>query len=215
MKLQLAAKNGVTILSVTGSLDTKSFTILKAGIAKLFRDGKNKIILNLSSSEKLDNDVIRDLAILDINAKELSGSIALSGVGPELKQGIANFSKPPVIAIFANDEQALEYFQKLSLDAEEPEEDAGLLKKQLAAKEKEVEALKAQVKLLDPAQLQAARAKETELAAKNKELENQMRTLLLERRLPPDVEAVEAKISVLEGTIKDLTKKMQVQAPAK
>ena len=55
MKLELSAQDGVSILTVTGPIDQHKFKVLKAGIVKLFKDGKNKIVLNFNNVEKMES----------------------------------------------------------------------------------------------------------------------------------------------------------------
>ena len=214
MKLSLAAKNGVNIINVAGPVDIKHFQILKAGITKIFRDGKNKILLNFQFAEKIEHEVIREIAILDITARELSGRIALTCDNPELKQSIASFSTPPVIPIFATDDLALDFFQKSAQEKEVEPADLDSLKKSLEMKEKEIEALKQQVQTLDPKELTKMRSDNQELLTKNKSLETMLKDMVITRRAPPDEASYLDKIAVLERSIEDLTAKAQA-APKK
>jgi len=209
MKLSLAAKNGISILNIAGPIDIQNFKILKAGITKIFKDGKNNILLNLHAVERIESDVLREITILDITARELSGRIAISCDNPETKQSIINFSKPPVIPIFANDDQALDFFAKLNQDNEVEPGDAEALKKALDAKEKEVEALKEQIKILDPAVVQQLRVDNQTIIALNKDLEQRLKDMVIIRRSPPDEASYMDKIAILEKTLEDLTAKLE------
>lgn len=216
MKLSLAAKNGVNILNVAGAVDIKNFQILKAGITKLLKDGKNKILLNFQGAEKIEADVIREVAILDILARELSGRIAISCDNPELKQEIVNFSKPPVIPIFATDDLAVEFFNKAEANKEQPEvtaDEINAIKATLEKKEKEILALQEHIKTLDPAEMQKLRVEKQELVTMNNDLEQRLKDMVITRRSPPDEASYMEKIAQLEQAVKDLTSKAQAAAP--
>ncbi len=217
MNLNLTQKDGVNVLTVTGGVDLRNIQILKAGITKLYKDGKNKIILELKGSGKLESEVIREIAVLDLFAKELAGSIAIVVDDAELKQGLISFAKPPVMSIFSEMPKAMEYFAKgAAAAAPEPEElDPEAMKGALAAKEKEIEALRNQVKVLDPKETTKLRAENVELQTKLRELEEQLKNLLLERRVPPEADAYKAKIDSMKSTIEELTAKVAAAAPKK
>ena len=65
-------------------LGNDGIAVLKAGLTKLLQNGKNRIIVHLFDCESLSSDVIRELAILDVFARELSGKIVLVSNVPTL-----------------------------------------------------------------------------------------------------------------------------------
>jgi anti-anti-sigma regulatory factor len=210
MKLGLELKEGISILSVTGPVDLHSFAIVKAGITKIFRDGKNRIALNLSGAESLDTEVIREIAILDILARELAGRIALVVASSEIKQNIVSFSRPPVVPIFDSIAQALDFFRKAGKeDIEEPVENTKELNRILKLKEQEIEALQAQLKQNDRSELQTARAEAAQASAQYKQLLLQVKELILERRKPLEESAALDKALALEGEVKELTERVR------
>jgi anti-anti-sigma regulatory factor len=204
MKLALRQEDSVSILEVAGSVDAKNFAILKAGITKLLRDGKNRIVLSFKDATELESEVIRELAIIDVNARELAGKIILTSNNPELKESVKLFAKPPVVPIFATLEIALDYFKK-SQPTVEDEEEVSALKNQLQEKEKLVASLEARIKLQDPKELQDLRGTNAELTAKVKLLEEQVNVLTKEKRKPMDEEGFVEKILALEDTVKRLS----------
>lgn len=211
MKVALSLQDGVNVLRVDGPVDIRNLSVLKAGITKLFRDGKNQILLQLEGTGKIESDVIRELAVLDLFARELSGRLAVLCVDEELKKSIASFAKPPVVSIFSDLPSALAHFKDAASAAEE-DEDPKELKSKLAARDKEIEALKGQIKLLDPGEVQKLRAVNVELQGHIKELEEKIARMLKERRVPADADAYMAKLAEFEAAIKDLTGKIPVAA---
>lgn len=204
MKLSLGQQDGIAVLEVKGAIDIRNFQVLKAGLSKLLRDGRNRIILSLEECDNLDSDVIREIAILNVFARELAGQIMIASSNEALKGSVLNFSKPPVIPILGSVAQGVEFFQKQKPDVEESE-DAVELRKKLEAKEKEVEALQAKIKLLDPGEVQKARALAAEANARADMLEEQLEKLLESRKQPVDASGFLAKIEALEETVKKLS----------
>lgn len=205
MKLTLGQQDGIAVLEVKGAVDSHNFQVLKAGLSKLLRDGRNRIVLNLEECENLDADVMREIAILDVFARELAGKIVISSSNEKLKENVLNFSKPPVIPFLATVAQAIDFFQKQQPDAEDVVEDVAELKKMIEAKDKEIEALKAKVQLLDPSELKRVRADKAEAEARATMLEEQLEALLAQRKAPIDATGFVAKIEALEETVKKLT----------
>lgn len=213
MKISLEHKEGVAFLNVSGSVEAQQFQVLKAGLSKLLRDGKNRIVVNFTDAQNLGGEVIREIAILDLFARELAGRIIIVSSSAELKESVLSFSKPPVIPFLSTPEQAQEYFKKLKPDEEEGGESVAELKKQLEAKNKEIEALQAQIKLLDPKELQKARLEKSDALAKVKLLEEQVESLFNEKGKPVDAEGFMEKITSLEDNVKRFSQ--QTAAPAK
>lgn len=219
MNLSLSQKDGITVLTVTGPMDVKNVQILKAGITKLFKDGKNRIALELKDAQALPPEVITEVQNLDKFAKELAGSIVVICASTELKKTIETVSEsaPPPIAVFATMEPALKALLKSGSDgvSASAAADPVALSAEIAAKDKEIEALKNQVSVLDPKEITALRAESEDLKTKLREMEEHVKKLMLERRVPPDAEAYNAKIEALNDTIAELTEKIAAAAPKK
>jgi anti-anti-sigma factor len=200
MKVSLRHEDSIAILEVSGEVDPHNFEVLKAGLTKLLRDGKNRIILNLNDASELESDVLRELAILDVFARELSGKIVLAADSEELREGVKIFAKPPVIPIVSSVAIALDYFKK-SGPQEEEEADPEALRVALEGKNQEIEALKARLKQLDPKELNELRAQNAGLKSKVTLLEAQAEDLMKERRKPVDAEGFLEKIAALEESL--------------
>jgi len=203
MKLNLRHEDSVAILEVSGAVDSHNLNVLKAGITKLLQDGKNRIVLYMLDATELQGDVIRDLAIIDVYARELAGKIILVSPSKELKESVKLFAKPPVVPILSSLEQALDFFKKAGPQGED-EEESGELKVQLEAKIKEIQSLEARLKRLDPSEIQNLRALNAQLKTKVTFLEEQIEQVLKERRNPSDAEGFLEKITALEESVKRL-----------
>ncbi len=217
MKLALRQEENCSVLEIQGSVDAKNFAVLKAGLTKLFQNGKNKIVLHLvSSPNDLSADVIRELAILDVFARELSGKIVIASESAELKSKVSTFAKPPIVAILPSVAKAIEYMKDLSaLEGDEGGESAAELATQLEARAQQVAALEAQIKQADPSALNTLRAENAELKDKVKLLEGQIADILGKRRQPETVEGFFEKIEALEESLKKMGGEKVAAAGAK
>jgi anti-anti-sigma regulatory factor len=204
MKLTLRQDESVAILEVAGAIDSHNFLVLKAGVTKLLKDGKNRIVLSLLDATELQGDVIRELAIIDVFARELSGKIIIASTSKELKENVKQFSQPPIIPILSSLEQALDFFRRAQSAAED-EEDVASVRKRLEAKTLEAESLAARLKQLDPKEVSDLRASNAELKGQLQLLQEQVDQLLREKRIPGDVEGFLEKIDALEATVKRLS----------
>ncbi|RYZ95989.1 MAG: anti-sigma factor antagonist [Proteobacteria bacterium] len=204
MKVQLSNEGAVAILGVTGEIDMHSFEVLKAGISKLFRSGKNRIVLNLEDATEISGEALRELAILDVFARELSGKIVLSATSPELKESVRLFSKPPVIPIVSTVAQALEVFTRLSDAANADPETLGAWMKRAETAEAALLAAQDALAQHNPKALAELRADAETLRTKITVLESQVEALTLETRRPVSDEGFLEKIAALEDSVKRL-----------
>jgi anti-anti-sigma regulatory factor/regulator of replication initiation timing len=200
MKIQLSQVSNINVLTVSDGVDLHSFNVLKAGVTKLFQDGKNKIIIHLQGIAHMPPEVMREIALLDLTAKELSGRIAASGVGEELKKEFMAFSKPPAIPFFATLEGAIEFFQRT--DSVQSGDDFNVLKEENAKLQKEIEALKAKIASVPEGLVESLQFKNKELQSQNDKLQNELALLYQERRRFASPAALQEQIQILEETIR-------------
>jgi hypothetical protein len=114
MKLKLRAENEIQILTIAELDSSQNVDVLRAGITQIFKNGKNRIILELVEPKNISAELLRELGRLKLLANELAGDIVLSGLDPETKQKIDNFSKPPFAISFLTTPQAVNYLKELS-----------------------------------------------------------------------------------------------------
>ena len=211
MKVGLASRDGISILNVSGAVDAHNFAVLKAGISKLFRDGKNRIVLNLEDAQEIEGEIIRELAILDVFARELAGKIVLVSPHEDLKASVRIFAKPPVIAILSTEAQALEYFKHLSEALESTDGDVLALRKELGAQTKVIAELEERLAALQPAKLEELRKENAALAEKVTLLEGQVEALTRADRAPRTDAGYLEKIAALEASVKRLAGEQATQ----
>ncbi len=78
MKLKLEVQGGVTILCVTEDVEAQHATILKAGLTKLFQVGKKTVLLDLTASNKVSYETLRDLALFGQQAPDFDAQLAVA-----------------------------------------------------------------------------------------------------------------------------------------
>lgn len=185
MKLSLSSRKGVEVLGVSGSIADHGVKVLRAGLTKILKTGKNRIVLELPGGQDLSSEAIRDVAAFDVLARELSGRIVLAGVSSELKTKIEAFAKPPVILCFETTDGAVEFLAAPprpeiaeAAGAESPKQEEDSLKKRVAALERENKALKEQVILTTLAR--RAPANEADYVSRIELLESKLEKALAE-----------------------------------
>jgi hypothetical protein len=199
MKLKLSAENHVDILTASEAITPKDIAVLKAGITRLFQNGKNKIILELpsQSQESLPEEVIRELGTLDNFARELSGRIVVVAVNPAVRARVQSFAKPPVVLCHASLAEGLAVFAPPPpLDSKVESAVPGLPPLPVLTKE---EIVAREIGELGGIRKQLATAEKD-----NKLLHAQLARFLSERRSGGEQAAFQEKIRALELEIEKL-----------
>lgn len=205
MKVSLRQEGHISVLDIEGEIDIHNFSVLKAGLTKLLGNGKNRIVLHIAKGDNLATEVIRELAILDVYARELSGKLVIASDDTALQQKVTSFAKPPVVAILPSVAKAVAYLQDLdALEGDEAGESSEELQARVEAQTLEIAALKAQVGLASGGETQKLRVENAALQDKVKLLEQQVGELAGKRTQPPVAEAFMEKIAALEATVKRL-----------
>jgi anti-anti-sigma regulatory factor len=206
MKVSLRQEDSASILEIQGSIDSHNFAVLKAGLTRLLQNGKNRIVLHLQSPAGLSSDVLREIAILDVFARELSGKLVIASDNIELKKKVESFAKPPLVAFLPSVAKALEYLKDLdALEGDEGGENLVELQKELEMEKAARASLEARLKLADTSVAQKIRAENAMMKDRVKFLEGQLQELLGgERKQPSEAVGYLEKIQVLEATVKRL-----------
>jgi len=229
MKLKLEAVRDVSILIAEGPITPENFAVLRAGIKKLFKDGKNKIILELPDSGGFTPPILRELAVLNLLASELAGSIALAKIAPLTRAKIEAFSKPPVVRSFADREHAVEFFHPKSEEipskptaapipapnVAEPTPQKNVPLDAPTAAPGAAGEMKSEVRARELGDLGTVRKKLSDLEAENAELKARLAEIIVTRRDPPDLDAWKEKVTLLEKQLADAIKTAQDAAGAK
>jgi hypothetical protein len=190
MKISLRTQDGVAVLTGAGEISSHDMEVLRAGILKTLKSGRNRIILELVDAEKLPQELFRELAQFDRLARELSGRIVLAGFNDRLRALVAQASPPPGIECFETTETALQTFHGKAADP--------VSAPQAAAPEK------------SKTELRQAELSSTDLKKRVTDLENENRSLLEQlhaaslARWKPSVAAQDAQIEALNGRLEEI-----------
>jgi len=209
MKLALREEDGCSILSVQGEIDEHNFGVLKAGLSKLFKSGKNRIVLHLEDAGNLPDPLLQELAILDVFARELSGKLLIASEHLDLQTRASALQRPPLYAIQPTVEAALTLFKEG--DANEAMDFA----LRLQQSEARAASLEAQLKLKDGSDSQALREENAELRERVKLLEAQLGEFAAQRPQPSFTEGFLEKCEALEEAVRKLGAEKAAQEGAK
>lgn len=210
MKLGLGEENGIWILTGTGDISEHDIQVLKAGLTKLFNSGKNKIIIDLPEAERIPAEMLREIARMEITARELSGRIIIAGINARLREQIAQFAVPPIVEFVDSKEAAVKKFQDKpatpAAAAPAPEQAAPESAPEEDSKVKQFKADIRQKELTDSGELR----KRIEILQKqNETLIEQLKTALTARRVPTGDASLRGEITALEEKIQQLLTQSQ------
>jgi hypothetical protein len=228
MKLKLEVVRDVNVLVAAGPIEPANFAVLKAGIRKLFKDGKNKIILELPDSSTFSPEILREIAVLNLLASELAGQIVLAGIAPLTRAKIDAFSKPPVVRAFPDRATAVEFFHPKPDEAKPtpapkaeptPAPPSGSLSEApsavAAGAAPDHPSAKTDIRTKELGDLGELRKRLTELEAENRELQSELSRTVALRRDPPDLDSWKEKVSRLEKDLADAIAAAQAPPPKK
>jgi anti-anti-sigma regulatory factor len=199
LKIALETLKGISVLSVTETVTEHDIEVLRAGLIKILKTGKNKIILELPKNDSLPSEVIRELASFDVMARELAGRLVLAGITTVLKTKIEVFAMPPVILTFESREKAIEFFST------PPVVEAPAAPVNTANNNEAAEAIQSE--------RNSFKTRVHELEQENKLLREQIVLATIARRPPSDEAGYLEKIAALEGKIAKMLEEAPPPAP--
>lgn len=198
MKIALRNEKGVSILTASQSITESDAAVLAAGVRKLLRDGKNRIVIHLPEISKVPIEVIRVLAQLNLAAAELAGQIRLSGLDPVAQQQIRSFSTPPALFCYATEAEAIAAFAPPR--TEEPLD--------LAPKTAQPGEYKAEIRERELGELGELRKRLQDAEKEVRELSRLLAERIFAARLPDSEEKTAKKIQALEAELSEAQKKI-------
>src|SRR3989338_935806 len=109
MNLNLEQKGGTHVLKISGDIDLKGTAILRAGVAKLMKSGKDKIILDMSSVGGLHESFVKEITELAKLASELGGKIVIAGAPAGVVSTIKGADNSPPFTLLTGVDEAAEF----------------------------------------------------------------------------------------------------------
>lgn len=219
MKLTLTHERGLEYLTAEGSIEPRDVQVLKVGVGKLIRDGKNQIALEVAEATMPD-ELVRELMALDLVARELSGRVVVLATSSALRTKLENFARPMTLGVFSDRGAVEKFFESINDAPLGPIQGAAPSVPSVAdlegssevAPEEQVKLLKEEIRQRELQELGKLRETISRLENENRVLLDQFKTYFIERRQPPDERAYQQRIADLEAR---LEKFMDEQAKEK
>jgi len=92
MQVKLSAQKGFSVISASGNIDDASAAILKAGLTKILRSGKNRMVVDLSAATQVSPLSFKEISALNRLARELQGEIVVLAPDAKLRAGFEEFN---------------------------------------------------------------------------------------------------------------------------
>lgn len=100
----------VSVLDVSGHLTSFEVGALREAIARLLKEGRRNIVLNLSQLQYLDSSGIGELARNYVSVVKAGGSMKVVGLSSKVEEVLKITHLYQVFPEFANEEEALSSF---------------------------------------------------------------------------------------------------------
>jgi hypothetical protein len=229
VKLKLRAENDIQILTIAELNSSQNVDVLRAGITQIFKNGKNRIILELAEPKLISAELLRELGRLKLLANELAGDIVLSGLDADTKQKVDNFAKPPFAISFLTTTQAVTYFKELHTKPAKPVAASAVSMSPVVPTAAPVTApatapettptagattsgpvpaivdkFKEEIRQRELGEMGQLRKEVARLKSENQSLMDLLQKKVLERREPLNVAAYQARIQDLEKQLSDI-----------
>jgi len=223
MKLELKQNKNAYVLQITGQIGDREFLVLRAGIIKLFKDGKNRIVLHFTDTKEMKPDLIRDLVAINITASEMSGQLGMVIQDKAFREKVLTFSNPQnIICVDKVDDAISQIDAKTSGDREDADpgtppspldEELKKAKAEIEKLKEEVAGLKEKLKSKETGELATLKKDLATLKGENKVLKDKVTILITERKLPTDASAMMEKIKRLEQQVENFVAGQKAEKP--
>jgi anti-anti-sigma regulatory factor len=175
---------------------------MKAGIGKLLRTGKNKMILDLAAATGIQTAGVLELGRLNQMAGELEGEIVVIATQPGLISDLGKALPPQKITCTTTLEQALKAF-KSEVPAERATTQSLSAQPELVAALKEIGELKEKIRALEGSEIAKLKREAAMLRGECETLRGDYKKLWAERKHPASEKGYLEKIRVLEKQIEE------------
>ena len=210
MKLRLDQIKDISILEASEDISSHEINVLKAGIGKLLKSGKNKIILNLTNAKKLSSETMEVILHFQSVASELKGELILVGQGDLVQEVIQKKGKGNYLKFFTSKEAAIASFDgdlKGTNSAKDPALDLTLaeVKKMVENAQAENQKLKSS-NSSKGGELKKVLSENAFFKRNIRKLEKELEIIKKDHRVPANLDFIESKIKTVETALFDLLK---------
>ncbi len=197
-------QQNVAVLDVLEDIEPNSGSVLNAGLRKLFQSGKNKIILNLIQTTKLNKEFVVELLKFDALAKELGGHIAITSKGmltSELKSyGSIDEAMTILTELGRQAEKVIADEPDVAVDPKDP---FGETRARYKKAESRNGKLKAKLQSLKLDEYEKFRFENSIISKQIEALDQQIAVLTKDRRKVLGAEAFAAKLNIIDKAFVD------------
>lgn len=85
MQMNSEEKNGILVFKITGDIDINSSPDMKKGFEKIFREKKNRIVIDLKSVGYVDSSGLATIVEILKNMRVYGGKLKLSGLSDKVR----------------------------------------------------------------------------------------------------------------------------------
>lgn len=225
MKLTLTQQDGVAVLTAAGDVSTHDIDVLRAGLTKLMSSGKNQVLLELTDTEKIPPDMIREISKFDLLARELSGRVMLVGL-EALRTRVIQFAQPPVIECFTDKAIAIQQIKakpSQKTKASEPPapspapaptaSPAASSSTPHSSRPEDVAKLKSEIRQRELTDATSLRKRISDLENENKLLMERLHKAMVAHQTPSTAVAQQAQVQALQAQLEGLLAQFRGDAP--
>lgn len=217
MKLQLVQENGIHILSVSGPVDDQGAQVLKAGVTKLYKNGHNRVIVELLNPREVTSNAFKVFQELHALARELAGDLVIVAAGLKHPQIPCYVDRPSGLAHFKGSKGApVKPAAATSASASSdpdirpnmaPSELIALIEKRNAL----IKDLRAQLKDKTAGGVDPTAKDNERLRKENEGLREKLEELIASLRIPKSVKSYDDKIMQLEAEVIRLSEQISTE----
>lgn len=111
--VSIRQKGSVSVLEVSGRLTSFEIGALRDAIARLLKEGRKNVVLNLSALQYLDSSGIGELARIYVSVVKRDGQMKVVGLSPKVEEVLKITQLYQVFPEFSTEAEALNSFPEL------------------------------------------------------------------------------------------------------
>jgi len=110
MNIRIRESGEVSVVDLTGSLDTGTAVTTEAILFRLLESGKNKILLNAAATEYISSAGLRVVLATARKLQQTGGKIRICQPAPQVMEVLTITGFASIVEIFGTEEEALSGF---------------------------------------------------------------------------------------------------------
>lgn len=107
MKINMREQNGVTIFEIDGRIDSDGATLLDDRMRQAIRDGKSKIVMDMTLVQYINSAALRTLADVVSQNRASGGDLRLAALPPKVRRVLQIIGFDHILSIFETVDEAV------------------------------------------------------------------------------------------------------------